>query len=152
KNTEVHINFTGADTKVGVVGPTPVELLSQNYNSVFTSPQTTENQLAMLSINGTTKLSDTWSGSAVTYLRTFHQRHGDGNISDVAPCTGFNADGTKNNNDTGKLCLQTSSGAEQYALDQHHNTITTADLYKPGDTIGEIDRSSNDTNSYGLSL
>jgi iron complex outermembrane recepter protein len=37
-------------------------------------------------------------------------------------------------------------------LDQHGNTITTANYYKSTDTIGEIDRSTNNTNSYGASL
>ena len=44
KNTEFHINFTGAETALGVVGPTPTQLLAQDYGSVFTSPQTTNNR------------------------------------------------------------------------------------------------------------
>jgi iron complex outermembrane recepter protein len=142
KDTEVHTNFTGAQTAAGAVGPTPVELLSQNYNSVYTNPQTTNNQLAMVSINGTTRLSDTWSGSGVTYLRSFHQQHVDANVSDVAPCS-FNKY---------ILCLDTATDGEQPVRDQSGRKVRTNKLYGPDDTIGEIDRTSNDTNSYGLSL
>ena len=152
KNTELHINFTGAENSIGVVGPTPVELLGADYSAVFTSPQTTTNELAQLSINGSTKLTDNWTLSGVTYWRSFHQKHVDGNVSDVAPCTGANADGSANSNDTSLLCLTTASGAEQYVLDQRGRTITTSNYYGPADTIGETDRSTNDSNSFGATL
>ena len=74
KDTEFHINFTGAESKLGAVGPTPVQLLAQNYGAVFTNPQMTENQLAMLSANGSVKLSSTWTASGVAYVRSFHQK------------------------------------------------------------------------------
>jgi iron complex outermembrane receptor protein len=152
KDTEIHINFTGAESALGVVGPTPVQLLGPDYTAVFTSPQTTNNELAMLSVNGNTKVTDTVNVSGVAYVRSFHQQHVDGNVSDVAPCTGTNADGTPNGNDTSLLCLQTVSGAEQPVLDQRGHTITTAQFYGPDQTIGEIDRSTNNTNSFGGAL
>ena len=37
-------------------------------------------------------------------------------------------------------------------LDQRGHTITTAQYYGPNDVIGEIDRSTNNTNSFGGSL
>ena len=152
KDTEFHINFTGAENKIGVVGPTPTDLLGQNYSAVFTSPQTTENQLAMLSANGSAKLSDNWTVSGAAYLRSYHQSHVDGNLSSVAPCTGKNADGNANGNDTNLLCLTTVNGTEQYVQDQHHKTITTAQYYGPSATIGEIDYTTNNTTSYGTTL
>jgi iron complex outermembrane recepter protein len=152
KDTEFHINFTGAENALGVVGPTPVQLLSQNDSAVYTNPQTTVNDLAMLSANGSVKLTDTLTMSGVGYIRSFHQRHVDGNVSDVAPCTGQNSDGTSNGNNTDLLCLQTVNGTEQVVRDQFGRTITTAQHYGPNAVIGEIDRSSNNTNSYGGSL
>ena len=71
---------------IGAVGPTPVDLLAQNYGAVFTNPQTTDNQLAMLAANGSVKLSDTWTASGTAYLRHYHQSRVDGNVSSVAPC------------------------------------------------------------------
>ena len=152
KDTEIHINFTGAESALGVVGPTPVQLLAPDYGAVFTNPQTTSNELAMLSVNGNTKVTDTVNVSGVAYVRSFHQQHVDGNVSDVAPCTGQNADGSANSNDTSLLCLQTVNGTEQPVLDQRGHTITTAQYYGPNDVIGEIDRSTNNTNSFGGSL
>ena len=152
KDSEFHINFTGAETALGGVGPTPVDLLGADYSAVFTNPQTTTNELAMLSMNGNTKLTDTWTLSAAAYLRSFHQQHVDGNVSDVAPCSGLNADGTPNGNSPNLLCLLTASGAEQYALNQKGQTIATAQYYGPNQTIGEIDRSTNNANSFGTTL
>ncbi len=137
KDTEFHINFTGGETALGVVGPTPIQLLPANYGAVFTSPQTTDNELAMLSVNGSTKLTDTLSLSGVAYLRSFHQQHADGNVSSVAPCNLLNG-GTGYDAST-PLCLQTADGAIVPVYDQHGNQITTGKYYGPNDTIGEID-------------
>ena len=153
KDTEIHINFTGAESALGVVGPTPVQLLAPDYGAVFTSPQTTNNELAMLSVNGNTRVSDTVNVSGVAYVRSFHQQHVDGNISDVAPCTGH----------------------ERRWLGQwqRHQSIVPSDCERHGDNlcltreatpsprpnitgrtnvIGEIDRTTNNTNSFGGSL
>jgi outer membrane receptor protein involved in Fe transport len=142
KDSEFHINFTGAETMLGAVGPTPTQLLSQDYNAVFTNPQTTVNQLAMLSMNGSTKVTDTLSLSGDAYLRSYHQRRLDGNVSSVTPCS-F---------DPAILCLATVTAGEQPVLDQHGKQVQTAQFYGPNDTIGELDRTSNNTNSYGAAL
>ena len=113
KDTEFHINFTGAESKLGAVGPTPVELLAQNYGAVFTNPQVTENQLAMLSANGSVKLSSTWTASGDAYVRSFHQNRVDGNVSSVAPCTGFDSDGNPNTTRS-NLCLRRQAAPSQY--------------------------------------
>ena len=150
KDTEFHINFTGASNRIGVVGPTPVDLLAQNYSAVFTSPQTTENRLAMVSANGSTKLTDTWTLSGVAYLRSFHQQHADGNVTEVAPCNIL--DGGTGYDPASPLCLQTVNGDIAAVTNRFGKTIPTGKYYGPGDTIGEIDYSTNNTNSYGTSL
>ncbi|MGO9484931.1 MAG: TonB-dependent receptor [Rhodomicrobium sp.] len=149
KDTELHVNFTGAQTALGVVGPTPVQLLAQNYGAVFTNPQTTANELAMLSINGSTKLTDTLTVSGVGYFRSFDQQHGDGNVSSVAPCNILN--GGKGYDPNSPLCLQTASGTIVPVTDQFGKQILTG-IFGPNQTIGEIDRSTNNTDSYGASL
>jgi outer membrane receptor protein involved in Fe transport len=150
KDTEVHINFTGAENALGIVGPAPIQLLSEDYSSVFTNPQTTVNQLAMLSVNGSAKLTDTWSISAVAYWRSFHQQHVDGNVSSVAPCNILN--GGTGYDPAGPLCLQTANGAIVPVTDQFGNTVTTGKYFGPNQTIGEVDYSTNNTNSYGATL
>ncbi len=159
KDTEFHINFTGAQSQFGAVGPTPVDLLAQNYGAVFTNPQTTDNQLAMLAANGSVKLSDTWTASGTAYLRHYHQSRVDGNVSSVAPCKQLQA-AAKNppappppydKNDL--LCLQTASGTIEQVKDQSGNPITVGKYYpNPTDTIGEIDYTTNNTTSYGTAL
>ncbi len=84
--SEFHVNFTGADNSVGAVTAAPIELLDLGWNRTYTSPQTTRNQLSMVSANGTVKASDTLSFSGVTYYRHFEQDHIDANILDAAPC------------------------------------------------------------------
>ncbi len=149
KDTEFHINFTGAENKIGVVGPTPTDLLGQNYSAVFTSPQTTENQLAMLSANGSAKLSDNWTVSGAAYLRSYHQSHVDGNLSSVAPCNQLN--GLPPDLQHDQLCLQTVSGTVVPVTDRHGNPVP-AGIYGPNATIGEIDYTTNNTTSYGTTL
>jgi iron complex outermembrane receptor protein len=46
--TEFHLTFTGADNHLGGVAATPVEMLSRNWSSVYSWPQTTRNQLAFV--------------------------------------------------------------------------------------------------------
>ena len=150
KDTELHINFTGATNAIGVVGPTPIELLGPDYSAVFTSPQTTNNELAMVSVNGSTKVTDTVNVSGVAYLRSYHQRHVDGNVSDVAPCN-LLADPESGYQPDSPLCLQTANGDIVPVTNRSGNQILTG-RYGPNDVIGEIDRTTNNTNSYGGSL
>ena len=77
--TEFHVTFTGADNNFGAAAATPVQMLSQDWASIYTIPQTTQNQLAFLTASATWKPSDTWTYQAVAYYRNFHQSHVDGN-------------------------------------------------------------------------
>ena len=52
---EFHLNFTGAKNEVGVTAAAPVQLLDLGWHKTFTSPQTTDNEMAMVSLNGTVK-------------------------------------------------------------------------------------------------
>ena len=40
--TEFHVTFTGADNNFGAAAATPVQMLAQNWASVYTIPQTTQ--------------------------------------------------------------------------------------------------------------
>lgn len=85
-DAEFHVNFTAADNFVGAVTASPVELLDIGWNRTYTSPQTTDNDVAMVSLNGTVKATDTLSFSGVTYYRHFKQQHVDANILDAEEC------------------------------------------------------------------
>jgi iron complex outermembrane receptor protein len=79
---EFHLAFTGASNDFGNVGPTPIELLQRRWENVFTTPQSTHNELAFLTGTFSSHLSDTTSLEGALYYRKFHQSHVDGNISD----------------------------------------------------------------------
>jgi iron complex outermembrane receptor protein len=58
---EFHLNLSAASNTLGVIGPTPVEELARRYSSVYTFPQTTENNMLMVGLNGKVSLNDDWA-------------------------------------------------------------------------------------------
>ena len=88
--TEVHLNVTAADNRVGVTAAAPVQLLDLNWSNSFTSPQITDNKVTMVSLNGLVKATPTLTFSGVTYYRWFQQKHIDGNIADATNCANPN--------------------------------------------------------------
>ncbi len=96
-NTEFHLNFTGANNFVGVTAAAPVQLLDLGWSNTFTSPQTTNNELAMISANGSVKATPTLTFSGVGYYRWFRQRHLDGNLIEALDCAPP---------DAGLLCIE----------------------------------------------
>ncbi|CAA2139719.1 TonB-dependent receptor plug domain-containing protein [Hyphomicrobium sp. ghe19] len=71
REAEFHVNFTGADNFVGAVTAAPVELLDEGWNRVYTNPQTTQNDMEMVSINGSVKATNTLTFSGVAVLPPF---------------------------------------------------------------------------------
>jgi iron complex outermembrane recepter protein len=143
-DAEFHVNFSGADNFVGAVTASPVELLAQSYSDVFTNPQTTNNDLAMGSVNGSVALTDTLKMSGVGYYRNFRQSHVDANGSNAQDCS-------VSGGPAGILCFDNLDGTTDTLVDQHGHPIATP-LGGPDDFVGEIDRTSQDANSFGASL
>ena len=137
---EFHVNFTGANNFVGVAAASPVELLAQGWNKVFTVPQTTNNVMEMVSANGLVAATDTMKLSGVVYYRHFNQRHIDGNISSAQDCGSLG--GTP-----GILCLMNVDGSTSRLVDQYGKSIAT-----PTGIVGELDRTSINATGYGGSL
>jgi iron complex outermembrane recepter protein len=132
REAEFHVNFTGADNFVGAVTAAPVQLLDLGWDRVYTNPQTSQNDMEMVSINGSVKASDTLTFSGVTYYRHFKQTHVDANILEVEDCG------------DGFLCLEgepitsTSGGVP--------STIGG------GAPFGSLDNTSQNADSFGGSL
>jgi iron complex outermembrane receptor protein len=84
--SEFHLSFTGADNKMSGTIATPVQMLNQNWASVFTWPQSTHNQLAFLTANGSHSLTDTLTLSGNAYFRGYWQQHVDGNNTQAQAC------------------------------------------------------------------
>lgn len=84
---EVHLIGSAAKTSFGATAATPVELLDRDHRAVYTTPQTTDNEMALLALNGTYALTPTWSLQANVYGRGFKQAHVDGNASEFERCS-----------------------------------------------------------------
>ncbi len=139
--TEFHLNFTGAANYLGVTAAAPVQLLDLNWANTFTSPQTTKNEVAMISLNGSVKATPTLTFSGVTYWRWFKQSHVDGNISEAEGC----------DFDDTLLCLDGEDDQQLFGVGPGVNadgSIPTA-IASP---LGSLDRTSQDANSYGIAL
>ena len=83
---ESHLQLTAGNTQFGVAAYTPIQQLQTNWGSVYTIPQTTYNQMAMLQWTGAYAYSPTLNFQAGAYFRQFNQQHVDGNGTDVTPC------------------------------------------------------------------
>jgi iron complex outermembrane receptor protein len=138
---EIHFTASGARSTLGVVGPTPVGLLDQNESAVFTSPQTTVNTMGSIAFNGKFDITPQWSIASNFYIRTFEQRHTDGNDSDIIDCGGI-------------LCLNPAAFPNVtdpnafVILDQNGKAIP----FTPGIVYGTIDRTSVHATTFGMAL
>lgn len=148
-NSEVHLIASGARTNLGVVGPTPVDLLAHDPRSVFTSPQTTLNEVGSLAFTGKFDVGKSWSIQSNFYLRSFRQRHTDGNDAEFEACddeTGFE----------GQLCIDANdfasiAGAENrfVVVDRAGQSIPFAGENFP---YGTIDRTRTRALTAGVAL
>ncbi len=140
--TEFHLNFTGASNSFGAAAATPVQLLNQNWASIYTVPQTTQNQLAFLTASGSWKPTDTLSFQANLYYRNFQQSHVDGNGTDAqnSGCP-----------DTTVLCFPDLNGNLSNLITTNGQTVPATGLLGSS-VLGEIDRTWTSTNSFGGSV
>ena len=142
--TEFHLTFTGADNHFGATAATPVEMLTQDWSSVYTVPQTTDNQLAFLTAEDSWKPTDRLVFQAVAYFRYYHQSHVDGNGTDTQNigCP-----------DPTVLCFPNLDGTLHDLITTTGQTVPdiSGPLASPA-VLGEIDRTWTTTNSFGGSV
>ena len=100
-DAEIHLVASAANNYFGVVGPTPIELLANDYRAIYTWPQTTNNAAELLALNGRYSVTDHWTVQSNLYYRRFHQEHVDGNAAEVERCSGNAANPLFNT-----LCLE----------------------------------------------
>jgi iron complex outermembrane receptor protein len=154
--TELHLVTSAATTHVGATAATPIQLLARDWSSVYTTPQTTRNDMGLIALNGKHALSDTWSVQGNVYLRGFKQSHVDGNESDIERCSG-----TAGNPLVDTLCLQDDAfprprppAASFQILDPFNQPIPCP----PGGIAcslvpyGTVDRTRTDATTIGTSL
>jgi iron complex outermembrane recepter protein len=158
---EVHLIGSAAVTSIGVAAATPIELLNRDPRAVFTTPQTTNNRMGLLGVNGKFTASETLLFQGNAYVRGFRQQHVDGNPADVERCSNSASPQFRNH-----LCLEddgfprptpvTTAFRDQFAiLDQANNPIPCP----PGSgdpcrttPYGTIDRTATKATTTGLSV
>ena len=129
---ESHLQLTAGDTQFGASVFAPIQLLQNNWSSVYTVPQTTYNKMAMLAWTGSYAYSNTLSFQGGAYFRAFNQAHVDGNPTSVTPCPPFS-------------CVNGSPA---------HDTLggIIPDISQDGTLdLGEIDRNWTQSRSLGAS-
>jgi iron complex outermembrane receptor protein len=133
--SEFHLSFTGADNKMSGTIATPVQMLNQNWASVYTWPQDTHNKLAFLNATGSYSPTDTLTFSGNAYFRGYWQQHVDGNNTEAQFCDA----------NTGSTLLCFGDGGTR---------LNGSDsLVFPSSTVfGQIDRTYSAAAGYGGSL
>jgi iron complex outermembrane recepter protein len=142
--TEFHVTFTGANNSFGAAAATPVQMLAQDWSSIYTVPQTTENQLAFLTASASWKPTDTWTYQANFYFRNFNQAHVDGN--------GTDADNTAGDcPNPALICFPNLNGSFSNLKTTSGQTVPNTGLLGSS-ILGEIDRTWTNTNTFGGSV
>ncbi len=67
--TDLDLSFTFANNVMNGVGPTPSEMLQQNWAAINTAPDTTKNTLYFVNLKGSHQLSDSLQLSGNAYYR-----------------------------------------------------------------------------------
>ena len=88
QDSEIHFIGQYGRSLLGVQGVTPIVLEQQQYNAVFTTPQTTENQAGTAQFTARVDLPKGWVSNTNLYIRQYRQDHTDGNDADVVRCAG----------------------------------------------------------------
>ncbi len=80
------LSFTGANNRLSGESPTPVQELAISRSLVFTSPQSNDNELEFVTLNGGYDASDTLSVQSNFYYREYRQDVVNGNTTDYTAC------------------------------------------------------------------
>jgi iron complex outermembrane recepter protein len=137
-----HLSVAVADNYIGAVGPTPIQLLQENIQNVFTYPQYMQNHAELVQLTTTYQPSDFVLLSSDFYYRHFVQHLVDGNTTDVATCV----------NNADFFCLEGNYRFPRDALYDSLGNLVPTSVLPPGATPGEIDFSNTNTNTVGSGL
>ena len=151
--SEIHVVASGSQSGLGAVGPTPIEAAARDSAAVYTWPQTTQNRIASLAVNGKTKLGDHWQLEADAYVRTLRQRHVDGNDADFEGCSPRSSYG-------GDICLEddafgTPSGGKTTTFRNQFVIMSASGAvfpFNPNVIYGTVDRTYTDSTTQGATV
>jgi iron complex outermembrane recepter protein len=130
------LSFAGANNKLDGGSPTPVQELAVNRSLIFTSPQSTANKLAFVTLNASYAASNDLSIEGNVYYRAYWQNVVNGNTTNYTACAtaqyaGFmcQADGaTPLFNAAGQLLPDISKGGTVYIGENDFEAIHTTGL------------------------
>lgn len=134
ETTSAHLSFTGASNLIHAIGPTPADLLAARMSAVYTSPQSTRNDLTFLTLAGSNQLSETLRLDGNAYYRHMRQRVANGNTTEAQVCDPPNAN---------TLCFNDPT---TFLRDTNGQPIPNI---LNGATPGEIDRTASDADGIG---
>ncbi|SEM29056.1 TonB-dependent receptor [Bradyrhizobium sp. OK095] len=135
-DSEFHVNMGVAKNDFGASATVPAELLDKYWGATYTTPQTTSNRVGYLNLTAKADATPTWTLEGNAHVRRFEQKIVDGNPTNVGECT---ADATL-------LCF--SDGATPA---NGGNGAQLANPFAPGTILGEIDRGSIRSTTFGVS-
>ena len=69
EKTDLDLSFTFADNNMQGVGPTPYNWLAQNWKSIYTAPDVTQNTMYFVTLKGSHQLDDDLQLSGNVYNR-----------------------------------------------------------------------------------
>ena len=133
---EFHLNVEFASNNFGASASAPIELLQQDYSSIYTTPQTTANRIGFVNLTGTVQATPSWTLQGNAYVRVFNQAHVDGNSTDVEPCK-----------IPSLLCFGDNSTPANGSF-----STQLGNPFAAGSSLGEIDDTTTRSIGYGASL
>jgi outer membrane receptor protein involved in Fe transport len=134
--SEFHLNIGAAANDFGAAATVPAELLQQFWGATYTTPQTSSNKVEYLNLTGKVEVSPTWTVDGVAHVRIFDQHTQDGNPTGAQPC-----------DDPTLLCFGDSSTPANGL-----NGMQLANPFDPSAVLGENDRTSTYTKTFGFSV
>ena len=111
-------------------------MLEQSWSSVYTTPQSSRNQVGYVNATAKVDVSPTWTLQGLAYVRSFYQQTADGNSTNAQPCA-----------DPALLCFNDAMTPANGLNGQQ-----LANPFPAGATLGEIDRTWTQTTSVGTTL
>ncbi len=152
---EFHFNFVGASNNLTGNGTSPVELLQQKYNDVFTYPDATRNDFGRFQLSGTYDVTPNITLQGNAYYGIFRQKTFNGDAADVENCE----------DDEEIVCLEGSNG-QSILRDRSGNPVLAsrintapyasipafADRFDEGGPYAFLNRTNTKTDNYGATV
>lgn len=133
--SEFHANMGVAKNDFGASATVPAELLNRYWGATYTSPQTTSNRVGYLNLTGKVDATPTWTLEGTAHVRRYEQKLVDGNPTDVQECAAF-----------ALLCF-----GDDTTPANGTNGAQLANPFPTGTILGEIDRGSIRSTTFGVS-